>query len=59
VGKFDKHLPKRPYDKQPNPKDTPNIDPSTRKRHARGTALRRKDDAKKAKRGDDLNRGER
>jgi hypothetical protein len=52
MGKHDKHLPQRPTDKQPNPKDTPNLDLSTRKRHARGVALRRKDDAKNARQGD-------
>ena len=52
MGRHDGHLPKRPYDKQANPADTPNLSAAEKKRIARGIALRKKDDAKKARQGD-------
>lgn len=52
MGRHDQHLPRRPLDKAANPADLPNIDYGTRKRFARGIALRKKDDAKRARQGD-------
>jgi hypothetical protein len=52
MGKHDKHLPPDPYNKAASPADTPNLDLSTRKRIARGNALRTKQNAKDARQGD-------
>lgn len=52
MGKHDQHLPKRPYNKATNPDDTRNLDDGTKKRIARGNAMRTKTEAKNAKQGD-------
>ena len=59
MGRHDSHLPKRTYGKAKNPADTPGLSAADKKRIERGVGLRTKDDAKKARRGDELERGER